>query len=47
MIFRRRMHLEVTIPEPENRHLFSLLQYIISFIFKPNPLFHITTDLVS
>lgn len=46
MIFTRRfrrLHLEVTIPVAEKRHLFSPLQYIISFIFKPNPLFHITT----
>lgn len=45
MIFTRRfrrLHLEVTIPVAEKRHLFSPLQYIISFIFKPNPLFHIT-----
>lgn len=45
MIFTRRsprLHLEVTIPEAEERHLFPRLQYIISFIFKPNPLFHIT-----
>lgn len=46
MIFTRRfrrLHLKVTIPVAEKRHLFSPLQYIISFIFKPNPLFHITT----